>query len=250
MGLFNIPLPRIPLLRRHARPAFTALCDGALLLSLALCILPARPWAGMLAAVATTLPAWLNLARERRAAPRLFVPDPLAPDFAAFSAAFLESAAAAAMEDGARQTWTLCPFRRADGAFVPYAIDFRPAKGEIAVGVEGEAAAVSKSATLFRPRLAVPILVRDAPVALSLSSAGTRHQVFVDAPRPLRLPWNRADGNWMRDDIAKLWPALALALFAAFPDSALFRPERLVLLALLLVLATLECARGGRARAE
>ena len=244
MGLFNIALPRIPLLRRPSSPAFTALCDGALLLPLVLHIVPAHPWTGILAAVAATLPGWLNLARGCRAAQKLFVPDPLAPDFAAFSAAFLESAAAAAQEGGSRQTWTLCPFRRANGAFVPYAIDLRPAKGEIAIGIDGEAATVSKSATLFRPRQAVPIQIRDSPVTLSLSAAPARHQVFVDATRPLRLPWNRADGNWMRDDIAKLWPALALALLAVFPDSALFRPERLAAIALLLVLATRHCARA------
>ncbi len=235
-------LPQIPILRRRSHPAFTAFCDGVLILGFFLLAFPFDAWMGMLAALVATLPGWLNIARSRHAAQRIFVPDPLAPDFASLASAFVDSADAASLEDGTRQEWTLCPFRGADGVALPYSIDLRPAKNEIAVS-SGTTLKKAKVATLLRPRLPVPITVHDEPVSFSIVPAKARQQVFIDAPRPFRLPWNRADGNRVRDDVAKLWPALAFALYTAFPDCTLFRPERLVLLTLLAILATLQCAR-------
>ncbi len=232
----------VPILRRRSHPAFTAFCDGALLLGIFLLAFPFDAWMGMLAALVATLPGWLNIARSRQAALRFFVPDPLAPDFASLSSAFVDSVDAASLKDGTRQEWTLCPFRGTDGVALPYSIDLRPAKNEVVI-TDGTITKKSKTSALLRPRLPVPITVRDEPVSFSLVPAKTRQQVFIDAPRAFRLPWNRADGNWLRDDVAKLWPALAFVLYTAFPDCALFRPERLVLLTLLAILATIQCAR-------
>ena len=245
----NWHLPRLPFLRRRSSPVFTAFCDGAIFLALVALILPSWPWAWFLAALAATAPGWLNRVRARRTARRVFVPDPLAPDFAALASALVASAEAAALEGNSRLEWTLCPYCDANGAAIPYSIDLLPARGEISVGT-AETRKSAKAGMLLRPRLPVPIAVRDEPVTFSLAPAKARRQIFVDAPRPVRLLWNRAEGNWIRDDVAKLWPALAMALLAAFPDSPLLRPERLALLSLLLVLATLQCARGGNARAK
>ena len=241
---FPPPFPRIPALRRRVPTAFTAFCDGALLLALALLLLPARPWFFLPAALLPVLPMWLNAARARRAAPKLFVPDPLAPDFAAFASAFAESAAVAALRDAGRQTWTLCPFRDATGAFVPYVLDFLPAKGEMRIGPR-QAPRIVKTDLLIRPRLPFPVVVRDAPVTLALSPAPARRQVFLDAAPAFRLPWNRAGGNRLCVDVAKLWAALAAALCAVFPDAPFAVPERLFLLAAVAIFATFRAARGG-----
>ena len=203
--------------------------------------MPAHPWAGLIAAVLATLPEWLNIARGRRHDKMVFAPDPLAPDFAAFTRAFLESAAKCATV-GAIQKWTLCPYCESGGAFVVYRLDFRPAKGELAIGAEPHYHC-KKTDIVFRPRRPLPVEVRDEPVTLVLSPAGTPRQVFLDADRRFAMPWNRRDGNWLRDDLAKLWPALAFAVAASFPDSAFAAPERLVAAALALVLATFALAR-------
>ncbi len=199
--------------------------------------MPARPWAGLIAAVLATLPEWLNLAHGRRSAKMSFAPDPLTPDFTAFSKAFLESAAKCATE-GAIQEWTLCPYCESSGASAAYHLDFHPAKAELAIGVEPRLHRV-KTDLVFRPRLPLPVEVRDEPVTLVLSPAGTPRQIFLDADRRFAMPWNRRDGNWLRDDVAKIWPALALAAYAAFPNSMAVTPERLAAIALLLVFATL-----------
>ncbi len=236
---FTTPISRF--LRRRTSPVFTAFCDGALVLSVATALLPSRPWAGIAAAVLATLPEWLNIARDRRCGKLVFAPDPLTPDFPAFSKAFLESAAKCAT-DGPRLRWTLCPYCGNGGEFVVYSLDFRPAKAEFAIGVEPHLHRV-KTDIVFRPRLPLPVEVRDGPVTLVLSPSGARNEVFIDAGRRFSLPWNRRGGNWLRDDIAKLWPALAFAIAAAFPDSAFAAPERLVAAALALVLATFASAR-------
>ena len=229
------------LLRRRTSPVFTALCDGALALSIAAAIMPARPWAGVIAAVIATLPEWLDIARKRRHDKMVFAPDPLAPDFPAFARAFLESAAKCTAE-GVPAKWTLCPYCESDGDFAAYHLDIRPAKGEIAIGVEPHLHCV-KTDIVFRPRLQLPVEVQDAPVTLVLSPAKMPRQVFIGAGHGFAFPWNRRGGNWLRDDIAKLWPALAFAIAAAFPDSAFAAPERLVAAALALVLATFASAR-------
>ena len=231
------------LLRRRTSPVFTAFCDGALALSAAMVIAPYHPWSGIVAAILATLPEWLNIARDRLSAKRTFAPDPLAPDFSAFEAAFLESAAQCATE-GTSVRWTLCPFCGNDGTFKTYRLDLRPSKGEIAVGTDAHGPC-AKTDIVFRPRLPVPIEVRSTPVTLVLSPTSARRQVFIDANRKFALPWNRRGGNWLRDDIGKLWPTLAFAFAAAFPDSAFAAPERLVAAALALVLATFASARRG-----
>ncbi len=236
---FTLPISRF--LRRRSSQVFTAFCDGALALSIVSAIMPARPWAGLLAAGLATFPGWLNIARRRRHDKMVFAPDPLAPDFPAFSKAFLESAAKCATE-GAIQKWTLCPYCESGGASVAYHLDFRPAKAELAIGVEPHVHCV-KTDIFFRPRLPLPVEVRDEPVTLVLSSSRGRNEVFIGADHGFAFPWNRRDGNWLRDDIAKLWPALAFAIAAAFPDSAFAAPERLVAAALALVLATFASAR-------
>ena len=240
MGIAT-PIARI--LRRRTSPVFTAFCDGAFASSMAAAILPNHPWAGVVAAVLATLPEWLNLARGRKSAEMSFAPDPLTPDFPAFSKAFLESAAKCATE-GTLQRWTLCPYCENGGEFVVYSLDFRPAKAEFAIGVEPHLHRV-KTDIVFRPRLPLPVEVRDGPVTLVLSPSGVRNEVFIDADRRFSLPWKRRGGNWLRDDIAKLWPALALAIAAAFPDSAIAAPERLAAAALALVFATFALARKG-----
>ncbi len=237
----GIATPSARILRRRTSPVFTAFCDGAFALSMAAALLPNHPWAGMVAAVLATLPEWLNLARRRRSAEMSFAPDPLTPDFPAFSKAFLESAAKCATE-GAIQKWTLCPYCEKGGEFVVYSLDFRPAKAELSIGVEPHFNRV-KTDIVFRPRLPLPVEVRDVPVTLVLSPAETPRQVFLDADRRFAMPWNRRGGNWLRDDVAKLWPALALAAYAAFPNSMAVTPERLAAIALLLVFATFACAR-------
>lgn len=194
----------------------------------------------MLAAVLATIPAWLNIARERRCEKHVFAPDPLAPDFKAFTKSFLDSAAQCEA-NGEPRKWTLCPYCEDDGAFVAYRLDFRPAKAELAIGAESHLHC-EKTIFVFRPRLPFPVEVRETPVTLVLSHAGTR-QIFLDPGRQFAMPWNKRDGNWLRDDIAKLWPSLALAIAAAFPDSAIAAPERLVAAALALVLATFASAR-------
>ncbi len=229
-------------LRRRTSPVFTAFCDGALVLSLVSALFPSRPWAGMVAALLATLPGWLNIVRGRRNATRLFVPDPLAPDFAALASAFLKSAAECAMDGAAAVKWTLCPVCDANGAFVPYSIDLRPDKGLVAFGTPSNELRV-KTDILFRPRLPLPVEVRDAPVTLVLSPAGSHRQVLLERDRGFFLPWNRRGGNWLRDDLAKLWPALALAAYAAFPNVTAVTPERLAAIAILLIFATYACAR-------
>ena len=234
---------RTRFLRRRSSPAFTAFCDGVLLLAAAAFFFPSRPWGCVLAAAAATIPGWLNLARARRCARRIFAPDPLSPDFHAFAKAFLASAEeTAALGDGTRAEWTLCPFIGTDGAFTPYSLDLNPAKGEITIG-QKDGAVSSRTDVLIRPRLPIPVNVRDAPVVLVLSPAPARRQVFLDGVRAFHLPWNRRDGNWLGTDIAKLWPAIAFALCAAFPDSAAFAPERLAVVAALLVFATFAALR-------
>ncbi len=166
-----------------------------------------------------------------------FAPDPLAPDFSAFTAAFLGSAAKCTAE-GTPVKWTLCPYCGNDGTFETYRLDLRPAKGEIAVGTDARGQC-AKTDIVFRPRLPLPVEVRDTPLTLVLSPAGARRQIFIDADRQFAMPWNRRDGNWLRDDVAKIWPALALAAYAAFPNSMAVTPERLAAIALLLVFATL-----------
>ncbi len=203
--------------------------------------MPSRPWAGMIAAILATLPEWLNIARNRRSAKRTFAPDPLAPDFAAFTKAVLESADKCTTE-GATVKWTLCPYCGNDGTFETYRLDLRPAKGEIAVGTDARGQC-SKTDIVFRPRLPLPIEVRNAPVTLVLSPTGARRQVFIDADRHFSMPWNRRGGNWLRDDIAKLWPTLAFAFAAAFPDSTFSVPERLAAVVIVLVFATFTLTR-------
>ena len=229
-------------LRRRTSPVFTAFCDGALVLSAASALFPSRPWAAIVAALLATLPGWLDIAWERGSATRFFVPDPLAPDFAALASAFLKSAAECAMDGVAQLKWTLCPVCDAKGAFVPYSIDLHPDKGIVAFGTSPNEHRV-KTDILFRPRLPLPVVVRDAPVTLVLSPAGSRRQVLLETDRRFFLPWNRRGGNWLRDDLAKLWPALALAAYAAFPNSLAVTPERLAAIAILLVFATFACAR-------
>jgi hypothetical protein len=80
-------------------------------------------------------------------------------------------------------------------------------------------------------------------MTLVLSPSRVRNEVFIDADRRFSLPWNRRSGNWLRDDIAKLWPALAFATAAAFPDSAIAASERLAAIAVVLVFATFALAR-------
>lgn len=208
---------------------------------MAAAIMPAHPWAGLIAAVLATLPGWLNIARRRRHGKMVFAPDPLAPDFAAFTRAFLESAAKCATE-GAIQKWTLCPYCESNGAFVAYRLDFRPAKAELAIGVEPHVHCV-KTDIFFRPRLPLPVEVRDEPMTLFLSSSRGKNEVFIGAGHRFAFPWNRREGNWLRDDIAKLWPALAFAIAAAFPDSAIVAPERLAAIAVVLIFATFALAR-------
>ena len=236
---FTTPISRF--LRRRSSPVFTAFCDGALALSAATVIAPSRPCAGIAAAILVTLPEWLNIALNRRCGKLVFAPDPLAPDFPAFAKAFLESAAKCTTE-GTSARWTLCPFCGNDGTFKTYRLDLRPAKGEIVVGADAQGQR-AKTDIVFRPRLPLPVEVRDTPLTLVLSPAGAQRQVFIDANGKFTPPWNRRDGNWLRDDIAKLWPALAFAIAAAFPDSAFAAPERLVAAALALVLATFASAR-------
>ena len=228
-------------LRRRPSPVFTAFCDGALALSFAMAIFPAHPWTGMLAAVLATIPAWLNIARDRRCEKLVFAPDPLAPDFKAFAKSFLDSAAQCEY-DGKPRKWTLCPYCRDDGAFVAYRLDFRPAKAVLAIGAESHLHC-EKTDFVFRPRLPLPVEVRETPVTLVLSHAGRPRQIFLDPGRRFAMPWNRRDGNWLRDDIAKLWPAMALAIAAAFPDSAIAAPERLTAAVIALVFATFALAR-------
>ncbi len=203
--------------------------------------MPARPWAGSLAAVLATFPGWLNIARGKCHGKMVFAPDPLAPDFPAFSKAFLESAAKCAAE-GEIQKWTLCPYCESCGASVVYRLDFRPAKAELAIGAEPHVHRV-KTDIVFRPRLPLPVEVRDVPVTLVLSPSRGRNEVFIDADRRFSFPWNRRGGNWLRDDIAKLWPALAFAIAAAFPDSAFAAPERLAAIVVALEFATFALAR-------
>ena len=237
-------IPRLRFLRRRSSPAFTAFCDGVLLLAAAAFFLPSRPWVGILGAVAVTVPGWLRLARSRRCARRVFVPDPLSPDFRAFTEAFAASAAeASAVEDAGRVEWTLCPVVGADGAFMPYAVDINPAGGKIVVGPEGGAVS-AKIGTLVRPRVPIPVVVRDAPVSVVLSKTSSKRQVFLEGAGAFRLPWNRRDGNWIGSDAAKLWPAAAFAVGAACPDSSVFVPERLAAVAALLVFATFASMRG------
>ncbi len=233
------------LLRRRTSPVFTAFCDGALVLSVISALFPSRPWAGMTAALLSTLPGWLNIARRRRSAIRLFVPDPLAPDFTAFAKAFLASAAECATNGCGMVEWTLCPVCDATGAFVPYSIDLRPEKGDVVIGPSSNGHCV-KTDILFRPRLPLPVEVGDIPVTLVLSPAKAHRQVLLAADYGFTLPWNRRGGNWLRDDLAKLWPALALATHAAFPNSAIATADRLAAIAILLVFATFACARRGR----
>ncbi len=244
----RVRLPRLPFLRHPSHPAVTAFCDGALALAAAVFFFPSKPWASLIAASAATIPGWLNLARARRCARRIFAPDPLAPDFHAFAKAFLASAAeTSALGGDTRAEWTLCPFAGADGAFTPYAVDLHPAKSEISVGPEGGAVS-SRTDVRIRPRLPIPVVVRDAPVTLVLTPASARRQVFLDGARVFHFPWNRRDGNWLGVDIAKLWPAIAFALGAVFPDSATLAPERLAAVTALLVFATFAALRAARPR--
>ncbi len=208
---------------------------------MATAIMPTHPWAGLIAAVVATLPEWLNIAWNRRSAKMAFAPDPLAPGFPAFAKAFLESAAKCATDD-AIQKWTLCPYCENGGEFVAYRLDLRPAKGEIAIGADTQGQC-TKTDIVFRPRLPLPVEVRDVPMTLVLSPSRVRNEVFIDADRRFSLPWNRQGGNWLRDDIAKRWPALACAIAAAFPDSAIAAPERLAAIVALLVFATFALAR-------
>ena len=170
-----------------------------------------------------------------------FAPDPLAPDFSAFTAAFLGSAAKCTAE-GTPVKWTLCPFCGNDGTFKTYRLDLRPAKGEIAVGADAQGQC-TKTDIVFRPRLPLPVEVRDTPLTLVLSPAGARRQIFIDADRQFAMPWNRRGGNRLRDDIAKLWPAIAFAVLAAFPNLEMAVPERLAAIVVLLVFATLALSR-------
>ncbi len=234
--------PRIPFLRRRSGQAFTAFCDGALLLAAAVFFLPSRPWIGSSMAVAATLPGWLNAALSRRSARRVFAPDPLAPDFAAFRKAFIASTEEAASPLGGRVEWTLCPFRDAGGAYIPYSIDIMPARGEVRIG-PATGAPYAKTETLIRPRLPLPVTVCDTPVTIGLSPASARRQVFMDSRRLYRMPWNNPDGNLLGADAAKLWPAMAFALAAACPGSSVFAVERLALVAFGLVFLTLRATR-------
>lgn len=236
-----IATPISRFLRRRSSPVFTAFCDGALVLSAAAVIAPSRPWAGIVAAILATLPEWLNIAWNRRSAKMAFAPDPLTPDFATFTVAFLESAAKCTTERMSVK-WTLCPFCGNDGTFKTYRLDLRPTKGEIAIGADAQGQC-TKTDIVFRPRLPLPVEVRDTPLTLVLSPAGARRQVFIDADRKFSLLWNRRGGNRLQDDIAKLWPTLAFAIAAAFPDSAIAAPERLAAIAVVLVFATFALAR-------
>lgn len=236
------PPLRLPRLRRRTSPVFTVFCDGALVFSAVAVLLPSRPWAGMVAALLATLPGWLNIVRERQSAKRLFVPDPLGPDFSSLANAFLKSAADCAMDDATPQKWTLCPVCDTTGAFVPYSIDLCPEKGTVAFGPASNELCI-KTDILFRPRLPLPVEVNDAPVTLVLSPAKARRQVLLEKEQGFIMPWNRRGGNWLRDDLAKLWPALALATYATFPDSMAVTAERLATIGILLVFATFACAR-------
>ena len=238
MGI-TTPISRF--LRRRTSPVFTAFCDGALALSAAAVIAPSRPWTGIAAAILATLPEWLNIAQNRRCAKMAFAPDPLAPDFSSFAATFLESAAKCATE-GTSVRWTLCPFCGNDGTFKTYRLDLRPAKGEIVVGADAQGQR-AKTDIVFRPRLPLPVEVRDIPLTLVLSPAGERQQVFIDADRCFSPPWNRREGNMLRDDLLKLWPTMALAILAAFPNSEMAVPERLTAIVVLLVFATFALTR-------
>ena len=237
----GITTPISRLLRRRSSPVFTAFCDGALALSAVTAIAPSRPWIGMVAAILATLPGWLNIALNRRSAKMAFAPDPLTPDFSAFTATFLESAAKCATE-GTPVKWTLCPYCGKDGAFETYRLELRPAKGEIAIGADAQTQCL-KTDIVFRPRLPLPVEVHDTPFTLVLSPAETRRQVFIDSDHRFSPPWNRREGNLLRNDLLKLWPAIAFASAAAFPDSSLFRLERLVAVVIALVLATFALAR-------
>ncbi len=237
----GITTPISRLLRRRTSPVFTAFCDGALALSAAAAIVPSHPWACMVAAVLATLPEWLNIAQDRRCAKMTFAPDPLAPDFSAFTTAFLESVAKCTME-GTPVKWTLCPYCDDNGAFAAYHMDLRPARGEMAVGTDTHGQC-STTDIVFRPRLPLPIEVHNTPVTLVLSPTDARRQVIIDAHRRITWPWNRREGNWVRDDVSKLWAAVAFAILAAFPNSEMAVPERLTAIAVLLVFATFALAR-------
>ena len=239
---FTTPISRF--LRRRTSPVFTAFCDGALALSAATVIAPSRPCAGIAAAILATLPEWLNIALNRRCGKLVFAPDPLAPDFPAFAKAFLESAAKCATE-GTPVKWTLCPYCGNDGAFETYRLDLRPAKGEVAIGPDAQVQC-AKTDILFRPRLPLPVEVHNTPLTLVLAPAGARRQVFIDEDRRFSPPWNRRGGNWIQDDIAKLWPALAFAAVAAFPDTPFTAPERLAAIVVALEFATFAFARSSR----
>ena len=203
--------------------------------------MPTIPWTGMIAAIVATLPEWLNLARGRRSEKMVFAPEPLAPDYSTFAKAFLESAARCAA-DGATLKWTLCPYCGNDGAFAAYRVDLCPAKAELVIGAEPHLHCC-KTDIILRPRLPLPIVVRNAPVTLVLSPTKTPRQIFIDADRQFAMPWNRRGGNLLRDDIAKLWPALAFAMAAAFPNSALVAPERLAAVVVAQLFATFALAR-------
>ena len=202
------------------------LADGAsglLLGSIVLFLAPAAPWLALPGCLLPLLPSWWSALRSRPA-PKVFAPDPIAPDFDGLADDLAEDLKAAPML-GTATEWLLCPVLDGQGNPAPYSLDFDSNKGRLIVLAYGRKTIRKTGDLIFRPALPLPIVIEQSPVHLQLCPCKRRHEVLL-RQRPLPLTPSLF-GIFIR-----LWIALLLVLhvlldapFQAFP--------RLLVLALL-----------------
>lgn len=227
---------------RRPSAEMTYVADGVFAIGVAAILFPSSPIIWTVAAVLGTIPAWVRHFSGMRVAERRFVPDPRRPDFTALAKAMASSVADMAVEKSGEVEWTLCPYCSQDGCFRPYSIDISPASGMLSVGTRKRSAEF-KTAVAIRPDIAIPVTVFDRPVSMRICASARRGEVFFRPSASRWLSWGHDRNGGLRLQTMKLGLALPPILMSAFPDCALFAPERVVAAMVVIAAVTL---RGGR----
>lgn len=210
----SAPRP-LSLPERQTTPWITVTAD--LLLAVAIVSLfPAATPFLPLAPIFVLLPRWTD--RLRSAGPRRgllqYVPDPDTPSWRQL-ALMIGDACRQVAADGVTRRLRLATFCRSDGTPHPYTIDFRPRRRTLTVQEDDNARVHEHHLRLLpRPRLPLPLTIRDQPVELCLArqdAAGEPGILIARTPSP--------------------HPAQGLAALLLVPPALLLVERRLALVA-------------------
>ncbi len=198
--------------------SFTLFANAVFATAFLAALHPLLTWLFPLALAPVAAYLWQTAWAGPRRGSRVFVPDPLAPDFRPLAKGLAADIEAASAGD-ADAEWILCPYLDHEGRSVSYSFYWDPVKGSLSVA-GGGATTRRKAEAVLRPAVALPLpfIVQDRRARLRILRSSRKREVVVAEGPVLRPAWLRhfAEGTW-RGGVTKLWLAALVMFHYAVP---------------------------------